>query len=266
MSNKRFKDKLIIITGASQGIGAATGRLFAQHGAGVVLLARSADKLNALVDEIRLEGGLAEFHPIDLSDPEATRSMGAELVERYGPPDIVFHNAGAGQWKAVDETSAAEAQVMMHVPYFAAFNLTATLLPAMIKRNSGHFIIINSPARFVTWPGSTGYASARHAMVGFAQGLRGDLCGTKLRVTKVVVGETSSNYWDNNPGAQDRMPKITKLVGTMTSEQVAETVLKAACTQRRMVVDPFMLRVVFVLNRLTPSIVEHVVNATGWKR
>lgn len=266
MSDKRFKDKLVIITGASQGIGAATARLFAQQGAGVVLLARSADKLNALVDEIRLEDGLAKFHPIDLSDPEATRAMGAELIDRYGPPDIVFHNAGAGQWKAVDETTAAEAQSMMNVPYFAAFNLTAALLPAMVKRNSGHFIIINSPAGFVTWPGSTGYAAARHAMAGFAQGLRGDLRGTKLRVTKVVVGETSSNYWENNPGAQDRMPKITKLVGLMTSEQVAETVLKAARTRRRMVVAPFMLKVVFVLNRLMPSIVERVVHATGWKR
>lgn len=256
----------MLITGASQGIGAATARLFAQQGARVVLLARSADKLAALVEEIRAAGGSAEFHAIDLSEPEATRAMGAEIIERYGPPDIVFHNAGAGRWKAVDETTAAEAQTMMNVPYFAAFNLTAALLPAMLERNSGHFIIINSPAGFVNWPGSTGYASARYAMAGFAQGLRGDLRGTNLHVTKVVVGETSSNYWKNNSGAQDRMPTITKLVGVMTPEQVAKTVLKAARTRRRMIVDPFMLKVVFFLNRLTPGIVERVVHATGWKR
>lgn len=242
--------KLVLITGASSGIGAATARRFAKSGARVILVARSADALSALADEI---GENAVPIPADVSDPDAVAALGAAVLTEYGAPDVLIHSAGAGQWKSLSETTPAEAQAMMGAPYFAAFNTTQAFLPAMLDRGKGVIISVNSPAGFVSWPGAVGYTAARAALRGFHEALAHDLTGTGVTACHAVFGSVSSPYWENNPASLDKMPSLDRLVPRLTPEQCAAMLTQLARQPRHTAVHPWQLRLLLASARLFPA-------------
>ena len=167
--------KLVLVTGASSGIGAATAKLYGASGAHVLLLARNETKLDEVAAAIRRDGGAASPYAVDLADASAIAETSARIKREAGTPDILINNAGAGRWLSVLETSAEEALAMIEVPYLAAFNLTRAFLPEMIARGSGAIACITSPASYVVWPNAAAYTAARHALLGFTESLRADL-------------------------------------------------------------------------------------------
>jgi len=262
----QVKDSLVLITGASSGIGAATARSMAAVGGKTILVARTQAALEALEAEIRAAGGQAWAYAADLSDPMAVAQVSIQVAREAGLPDIIVNNAGAGRWLAVDETSAEEAAQMMAAPYFSAFYTTRAFLPAMLQRGSGHIVNINSPVSRFVWPGAAGYAAARWALRGFTEALRADLQGTGLRVTSVIPGLVSSPYFEHNPGAFERLPKIAQLVPAITPEQTAAGIVWAVERNRREYVLPAMLRLFYLLHSLAPWPVEALLVRTGWQR
>jgi short-subunit dehydrogenase len=252
----KIQGRTALVTGASSGIGAATARALAREGARVLLLARTPAALERVAGEIRAAGGAAEAHPVDLSDAEAVERLFDALDARGVRPEIVVNSAGAGRWLFTEETTPAEAVHMMAAPYFAAFFVTRRCLPAMLARREGHIVIINSPVARTGWPGAAGYAAARHALYGYTHALRLDLRGTGVRVTSVVPGKVSSEYFDRNPGVLERAPRVARLVPTVTPEQVALAVIDGLLHNRREVVLPAMLRVFFALNAVAPRVTE----------
>ena len=261
-----IRGSLAVVTGASQGIGTAVSHALAAQGARVVLLARNQTLLNKHVDDIRMAGGTARAYSVDLSDPTAVKKTAQRILRENGVPTIVVHSAGAGRWLAVDETSAEEMRQMMAVPYFAAFDLTRELLPAMIQHGRGHFLIINSPVPYFTWPGATGYAATRWALSGFTQGLRGDLAGTGLHVSQLTAGLTASNYFDSNPGVLERLPKIAALIPTLTPDQVAQAALHTIQWNKPHVIIPWQLNLIAQYSRLFPTQAQTLARLTGWQR
>ena len=169
--------KLVLVTGASSGIGAATARRYGASGARVLLLARNAERLGAVADAIRREGGAASVFPVDLSDALAIEEASARITREAGTPDILINNAGAGRWLPLIETTPQEARAMIEVPYLAAFTLTRAVLPAMLARRSGAIACITSPASYLTWPNASAYIAARHALAGFTAALRSEVKG-----------------------------------------------------------------------------------------
>ena len=159
--------RLVLVTGASSGIGAATAKLYAARGARVLLLARNEAKLDEVAAAIKHDGGAASPYAVDLANPSAIAETSARIKGEAGTPDILINNAGAGRWLSVPATSAEEALAMIEVPYLAAFNLTRAFLPEMIARRSGAIACITSPASYVAWPNASAYIAARHALLGF---------------------------------------------------------------------------------------------------
>ena len=262
----KIESKIVVVSGASSGIGAAASELLAREGAHVVMLARTESKLREVGKRIEAAGGKADYIAVDLADPDAAMAAGQQLIEEFGVPDVLVNNAGAGRWLAVDETDPAEAVEMMGAPYFAAFFLTRAVLPAMLARNSGLIVNLNSPASRVTWPGATGYVAARWALRGFNEGLAGDLRGTGVRVSEYIPGEVTSDYWSNNPGTKERIPRIARMFPSLTPEQAAKGLSRAIRSERRLVVRPWSLLVMVWLNSLMPRLVRALMNGTGWKR
>ena len=262
----QIKDKLILITGASSGIGAATAQAAARAGGRVVLVARTQAALEAVAAEIRAAGGQAWVYAADLANPLQVAQMAVRVAREAGLPDIIVNSAGAGRWLFIEETSAEEALEMMAAPYFTAFYTTRAFLPAMLARGSGQIVVINSPAARAVWPGATGYTAARWALQGFTQALRADLYGTGLSVTSVVPARVLSPYFDHNPGSLERAPGLARLIPDLTSAQVAEGVLWATAHNRREHVMPAMLRVLYTLHWLAPGLMEWLVVRTGWQR
>jgi NADP-dependent 3-hydroxy acid dehydrogenase YdfG len=257
---------LVLITGASSGIGAATAKAIAQAGGKPILVARTKPVLDAAAAEIRAAGGQAWAYAADLSDAVEVARATVQIAREAGLPDIIINSTGAGRWLFVDETSAEEAAQMMAAPYFTAFYTTRAFLPGMLQRGSGQIVNINSPVSRFVWPGAAGYAAARWALRGFSEALRADRHATGLRVTAVVPGLVLSPYFDHNPGAFERVPKIARLMPSLTPKQVAGGIVWAVEHDRREHVMPFMLRLFFVMHSLAPWLVEALLLSTGWKR
>jgi short-subunit dehydrogenase len=221
--------RLVLVTGASSGIGEATAKLYAASGAHVLLLARDAER-------------------------------GREA----GTPNILINNAGAGRWLPLLDTSPQEARSMIEVPYLAAFYLTRALLPAMIARGSGSIACITSPASYLAWPNACAYIAARQALKGFTEGLRAELRGTGLSVTLVVLGIVESPYWKHNPGSREHMPKTNPtLMPTLSPEQAADAIFQGIEQRSRLVVKPAIFRALFVLNALAPRLVARQLRRTS---
>ena len=248
--------KLVLITGASSGIGEATAKRYGAATDHVLLLARNAERLDGVAQSIRESGGTATAFPIDLSDPQAIKELAARIESEIGTPDILINNAGAGRWLPFLDTTPEDARAMIDVPYLAAFNLTHAFAPAMVARKSGGIVFITSPASYLAWPNASAYIAARRALAGFAEGLRGELKPAGLFVTLVVLGAVDTPYWENNPGSRENVPKSDpRLMPTLTPEQAATAIFEAVDKKKTTVVKPSMYRALFVMNALFPKLV-----------
>jgi short-subunit dehydrogenase len=248
--------KLVLVTGASSGIGEATAKLYGVKGAHVLLLARNAQRLDDVAQSIRGAGGKATPYPADLSDAGATVETAQRIEREQGVPDILINNAGAGRWLPLLDTSPEQARAMMAVPYFAAFDLTRAFAPGMIARGSGSIVFISSPASYIAWPRASAYIAARRAVSGFADSLRSELKGKGIGVTLAVLGTVETPYWRNNPGSRENMPKADpRLMPVLTPEQAAEAIFTGAEARKALVVKPAAFRALFLLNALFPRLV-----------
>ena len=167
--------KIILITGASSGIGADTARRFAAKGARVLLLARNADRLNQIARGIQESGGKANAFPVDVGDWKAVKELADHIKTELGVPDMIINNAGGGKWRFIEETEYQEAYDMIAVPYLGAFFITKSFLPDFLKRDTGHIVNVTSFAAVIPFSGATGYIAARKAMIGFHEALTADL-------------------------------------------------------------------------------------------
>ena len=260
------RDRLVVVTGASSGIGAAVAKKLGAEGAHVVLVARRAEKLEEVAAQIEDAGAQASIVVADLSTQTGAKAT-AEATLAIGAPDIVINNAGAGAWKYVDETDPDDVVSMMALPYFASFWVTRALIEPMIERRSGVVLMVNSPAWIMGWPGATGYASARAAQHGFAEGLREDVRSRGVRVIEVTLGEVSSEYFHTHADSHERLPTIAKtLIGVIAPERAASVIVRAIRRGRERVLAPRMLWLIYHLYRYFPPIVRWLVRRTGHRR
>lgn len=248
--------KLVLVTGASSGIGEATAKLYAENGARVLLLARSEERLVRVAEAIGRHGGAASAFPVDLASPGAVAETAARIKREHGTPDILINNAGAGRWLPLLETSPAEARDMIEVPYLAAVYVTHAFLPEMVARRSGAIACITSPASYLAWPNACAYIAARHALRGFAEALRSEVKGKGLKVTLVVLGTVETPYWQHNPGSREHVPATNEtLMPTLSVEQAAATIMNGIAAGKTVVVKPGLYRALFLLNALAPGLI-----------
>jgi short-subunit dehydrogenase len=262
----KIRGKTVLVTGASSGMGAGIARAMAKAGGKLVLLARREDALRTVANEITGAGGDARVYAVDLANAAAVMDVAQRIRTEVGIPDIIINNAGAGQWRFVEETSPEEAVQMMTVPYFAAFYVTRAFLPDMLKRNSGHIVNMSSVGSRFVWPGATAYLAARWAIRGFTEALRADLYKTGIRVTLYESGAVSSPYWEHNPGSIERMPKMALLIPKLTAEQVGASVVKGVERNKRLIVIPFMMRLTYWQHAVVPWLVQWLMIVTGYRR
>jgi uncharacterized protein len=244
---------LAVITGASSGIGEATSRALASRGSHVVLLGRDAERLELGTDEIRRQGGHADAYVVDLSDADAISATAQGLVAAHGSPDVLVNNAGLGRWLSILETSAEEAELMIRVPYLAAFNLTRELLPGMLARGSGQIVNVTSVAARLSWPGAVAYSVARAAIEGFTNALRADLHGSGIGVTLAMFGTVESPYWEHNPGSRERIPRSARGIRVLSTNEVASRIVSGIEKRSRTVIAPVPFRALFLVSTLFPD-------------
>lgn len=251
--------KLLLITGASSGIGASTAVAAARRGARLALVARSADKLAAVAEQVERLGGTATTHPCDVADHEQVARLAAEVPT----PDVLFNNAGAGKWKPLVETSPEEAAAMMTAPYLSGFYVTRAFLPAMFARKSGTIMFMNSAACSLVWPGAAAYMCARRAVRGLFEAVRAETAGTGVRTGMVTFAKVSSEYWENNPGSETNVPKLQTWIPVLSSDQAANLIVDGMESGREEVVAPWQLRVAIFSSRVFPALTRSAIRRTN---
>ncbi|GHO80633.1 short-chain dehydrogenase [Ktedonobacter sp. SOSP1-85] len=226
-----IREKVVMITGASQGIGLATARLFAQRGAKVALVARSAETLQHIEAEWQAQGLEVRAFPADLRDAEAIRSVVNAIVQTYGRVDLLINNAGQGISGAIADL---DSQIYQHV---FALNVVGPLLmmqaviPMMRKIKGGLIINISSMVSAFRLPGNGGYASTKAALNKLSEIARVELAPKNIRLVVVYPGQTTTNFGQHvlgDPAARLAGMGQGQPDGADNPEQVAEKILWAA--------------------------------------
>lgn len=187
-----IKDKVIVITGASSGIGEATALLLAERGAKVVLGARRLDRLEALADRITNVGGEAAYAAIDVRRRDDLSNLVKLACEQFGKLDVLVNNAGVMPISPFDELRVEDWEAMIDINIKGVLYGIAAALPLFRKQGSGHFVNIASTAAYRIVPNMAVYAGTKFAVRAISEGLRQE-AGDKLRVTIISPGSTRTN-------------------------------------------------------------------------
>lgn len=223
--------KIVFITGASSGIGAACARKFAKEGYTLLLNARSVDKLQAIKTELEnVYGTDVHILPFDVRDREAAAKALTTLPESYQTIDILVNNAGLalGMDKEYEGTEE-NYDTMIETNITALLMITRLVVPGMVKRGMGHIINIGSVAGDIAYPGGSVYCATKAAVKVLSDGLRMDLVDTPLRVTNVKPGLVETNFSVTRfAGDKERADKVYHGIKPLTGEDIAEVVYFAA--------------------------------------
>lgn len=210
MSN--IAKKVVVITGASSGIGEATARLLASKGAIVVLGARRTDRLETLCGEITAEGGTADFQAVDVTRLSEVQSLVDLAVSKHGRVDVIINNAGVMPLSRLEALKVAEWDRMIDVNIRGVLHGIAAGLPLMQKQKSGQFINIASIGAYAVSPTAAVYCATKYAVRAISEGLRQEV-GADIRVTVISPGVTESELAESisDEGGRAQMREFRKL-------------------------------------------------------
>jgi uncharacterized protein len=231
LRENRLKDKNIIITGASGGIGAEMARLCAVDGANLVLLARSMDKLEALKAELEGRGVKVIARSLDVSDTDAVQRVFGEVLAEIGHCDILVNNAGFGVFRHAHEADFAEIQSMFDVNVVGLMACTSMVLPGMREKRSGHIINIASQAGKIATPKSSVYSATKHAVLGYTNSLRMEVSDFGIFVTSVNPGPIATNFFNIADEQGTYVKNIKRFM--LQPEYVAKQVVDRMMTRKR---------------------------------
>jgi NADP-dependent 3-hydroxy acid dehydrogenase YdfG len=186
--------KVVLVTGASSGIGEATARLLAAAGHRVVLGARRADRLAAVAEKIRADGGTADHHELDVTDLESVRAFVGAARESYGRVDVLVNNAGVMPLALLEALKVDEWNRMIDVNIRGVLHGIAAVLPVMREQGAGHIVNVASVAGHRVDPTAAVYCATKSAVRAISEGLRQE--SRDLRVTVVSPGLTRSELTD----------------------------------------------------------------------
>lgn len=255
-----MKDKVVIITGASSGIGKALAFEMAARKAKVVIAARSADKLAGIEAEITKSGGQVLAVPADVSSEEDCSQLIKTAVAHYGQIDVLVNNAGVSMRALFKDLDLKVIRRLMDVNFWGTVYCTKYALPYLLKAN-GTVVGVSSVAGFKGLPGRTGYSASKFAIQGFLETLRIENRKTGLHVLIACPGFTSSNIRNTalsaNGSMQGESPMDEKSL--MPSEKVAVKIADAIVKRKRIVVMTAVGWWTVSINKLLPGFIDKMV-------
>ena len=258
MSNE-FNNKVIVVTGAASGIGAAICDRFAREGASIMLLDRDEAAVKAAADRLKTNGVDAEGYRCDVAGEEECTAVMEQVIERCGGIDVLVNNAGITQRSAFVDTRTSVYRKVMDVNFFGSLHCTKAAIDSLIKRK-GVIIVIESLAGVSPLLGRTGYCASKHALHGFFTTLRSEIRDSGVHIMLVCPGFVQTSLQTRALGGDGQVtthPQST--VGKPTSAaKVAADIFKGAQARKPLLVLTPVGKLSYWISRLAPILYERL--------
>ncbi len=244
-----FRDKVVVVTGATSGIGLEAARKFTRAGAKVVGTGRDQARLADLQKEVDLA------LTMDVTDATSVEIGAAAVLDRYGGVDVVVNNAGVGLFMPWQQTPVAEVERVMAVNLYGAIRVAHAFLPSLINRK-GVLVQVASVAGRRGYAKHTAYCASKHALIGFSESLRYDLKGTGCSVVVVCPPAVRTPFFENagymtfdedHPGLKP-----------MTPAEVADGILEATANRSRTAILSPRAKLLDAINQVSPALLERI--------
>ncbi|KWX77480.1 oxidoreductase [Paenibacillus riograndensis] len=216
-----LQDKVVVITGASSGIGALTAQMLGKRGAIPILLARSEDKLKDTAAGIP---GVFGLYACDVTDEEQVQNTFADILSVYGRIDVLLNNAGYGRFAAFTDMESREFDDMMDVNYMGIVRCTKAVVPPMLERGSGQIVNVASMAGKIGTARSVAYTATKHAVLGFTNALRQELRRQGIIVSAVNPGPIATEFFRTADPSGSYEKSVARMM--MTPEHVSKKIVK----------------------------------------
>lgn len=258
-----MKNKVVIITGASSGIGKACAVKFGNEGAKLVITGRNENNLLETYKWLSNKGIDVLAVNSDVAIKEDCKRIIDETIAKHGKVDVLINNAGISMRALLNDTELSVIEQVMQINFYGTLYSTKYALPYLLK-SKGSVVGVSSIAGFVGLPGRTGYSASKFAMQGFLEALRTENLKTGLHVMIACPGFTASNIRNTalsaNGSAQGESPREEDKM--MTAEEVADHIYKGVINRKRQVVLTTQGKLVVFLSKFFPSIVSKMVYNT----
>jgi NADP-dependent 3-hydroxy acid dehydrogenase YdfG len=202
--SNNIEGKVIVITGASSGLGEAAARLLSAQGAQVVLGARRRDRIEALAEQLTESGGTAISVVVDVADRQQVKNLVDTAVRTFGRIDVMINNAGLMPQALLERLQIDEWDRMIDVNIKGVLYGIAAALPYMQRQKSGHFINVSSVAGHKVGPGSAVYSATKHAVLALSEGLRQEVKPYNIRTTVISPGAVATELPDSSTDPEAR--------------------------------------------------------------
>jgi NAD(P)-dependent dehydrogenase (short-subunit alcohol dehydrogenase family) len=257
--------EVVVITGASAGVGRATARKFARHGARIALLARGTDGLEAAQREVEELGGTAIVIPVDIANADQVEAAAARIEIDLGKIDIWINNAMTSVFSPIKEMAAEEFRRVTEVTYLGCVYGTLAALKRMLPRNRGVIVQVGSALAYRGIPLQSAYCAAKHAVQGFCDSLRCELLHdqscVRLTMVQLPALNTPQFGW-----VKSRLPRKAQPVPPIFQPEVAaEAIYFAAHNPRREFYVGLPSVKAIVANKIAPGLLDHFLARTGYE-
>ena len=258
-----FKNKVVVITGASSGIGEASAIKFAKKNANVVLVARRKEKLLQVQKKISKYTDSTLICQCDVSNKLQVKEMSDAVLDRFGRIDVLVNNAGFVIYGNVKELSIEDIESQMKTNYFGTIYCTKSFLPHFLKQNYGHIVNVASVGASFGVPGIASYCATKYAMLGFSEGLKHELHNTGVGVTVVSPIQVRTSLFDH-PSFKNFTLNATGI--SLSSETVANAIIKASNSSRLEIVVPSFVRIGIWFKQTFPFLINPIIGSAFRKQ
>jgi len=245
-----YADKSALVTGASSGMGRLLALRFAREGARVAVVARRADELQRLADDIERGGGTALVLPCDVADRGQVFAAAEEARARFGAIDILVNNAGYGHHRRFLEWDLDDMERMLRVNFLGTLYWTKALLPQMVERRAGWIVFMASVAGRLGVPEESAYAATKFAQVGLAEALSIEVEDAGVHVLTVCPGTINTPFFDAE--ALERMPPVAKRM-MIEPERVIDAIMNALARGKHEITVPRFIAMGYFVRLLAPE-------------
>ncbi|KFM14446.1 dehydrogenase-reductase SDR family member 3 protein [Marine Group I thaumarchaeote SCGC AAA799-D11] len=257
-----FKNKSVLITGASSGIGKQSAIEFAKLDADLILVARRKEKLDELASELEKFNATVLVCQCDVSNKEQVKEMSKTVLEKFDSIDILVNNAGFAIYGSVKDLTIDEIESQMETNYFGMMYCIKSFLPSMLEKKSGHIVNVASVAASFGLPGIASYCASKFAMLGFSEGLKHELHNTGVGITVVSPIMIRTDFFDHP--SFEKMPKYSPT--SLSSKTVAKAILKAANSSRLEIIVPSVVRSAVWLKHTFPFFINPIIGKSFKKQ